>query len=359
MRKIIAKIYIKNIQENAERFKRQLGETKLCAVVKADAYGHGAEEVSLALSSIADCFAVALLSEAIAIRQAVCGKDVLIFTPPLTEEEVYLAAKNNFILTLGDFSTAKLVCQTAKKYALKVRVHLKANTGMNRYGANAIWLGRICTFLQNEFSLKKYKGRGQVCVEGLYSHIYASDEAGAEKARSLFLKMKKTCERYYPKLLCHLSATFSITLGKEYFFDMARVGIGLYGYFPQGKKSPAFALKKGMQVYAPIVATHEYSFGGAGYGDLKNPIKKGEKLSILRCGYADGFLRKKENGCFGFERNANNACMDVCVRKRKGKKGEYQAVLTDAEETASQTGTIAYEVLCAATRRAERVYIYE
>ena len=127
-----------------------LGNTKLCAVVKADAYGHGGEEIANALSAYADYFAVALLSEAVGIRQAVCGKSILIFTPPMSEEEVYIAAKNGFILTLADYSCAKLICQTAKKYSLKIRVHLKGNTGMNRYGVNAIWLGMICAYLQRE-----------------------------------------------------------------------------------------------------------------------------------------------------------------------------------------------------------------
>ena len=85
-------------------------------------------------------------------------------------------------------------------------------------------------------------------------------------------------------------------------------------------------------------------------------LVKGAPLTVLRYGYADGFLRKKNNGVCGYENNANNLCMDACVRVGEGEKGTWLPVLTDAAETARITGTISYEVLCAATRRAEMVY---
>jgi alanine racemase len=117
----------------------------------------------------------------------------------------------------------------------------------------------------------------------------------------------------------------------------------------------ALALKKGMRVYAKRMATRKLTFGGAGYGEEWSE-KENTTLSVYRVGYADGFLRRKENGANGGERNAGNACMDASIRKDKGKRGEWTAVLTSAEETARKTGTISYEVLCAATRRAEYLY---
>jgi alanine racemase len=349
VQKVIAKIYIQHIQENAKAFKSYAG-VKLCAVVKADAYGHGAQEIACALSGIADCFSVALLDEAIAIRTAVCGKDILILTPPNSQEEVLSAAKNRFIITVPDYQTARLVMQTAVRYRVRVRVHLKANTGMNRYGANANWLGRIC---------KSLRACDLVVVEGLYSHIYASDELGARAARARFLQMKKVCLRYYKNLICHLSATYATTLGKDFAFDMVRVGLGLYGYLPKGARDIGARLKRGMQVYAPVVATHRYSFGGAGYSSPLVSLKKGDPLSVVRYGYADGFLRTKNNGLCESGNHANHLCMDACVLKAKRKKGTILAVMTNAEKVAKATGTIVYEVLCAATRRAERRYVYE
>ena len=86
MQKVIAKINLKAIVTNAKYFKESTG-TKLCAVVKANAYGHGAVNVVNALSGLADFFAVSLIEEGIEISTAVCGKDILVLTPPITTEE--------------------------------------------------------------------------------------------------------------------------------------------------------------------------------------------------------------------------------------------------------------------------------
>ena len=86
MQKVKAKIYLGNVRRNAVKFRALTGK-KLCAVVKANAYGHGAVEIVNALENTADCFAVALIEEGLEIRMATCGKDVLVFTPPMTEEE--------------------------------------------------------------------------------------------------------------------------------------------------------------------------------------------------------------------------------------------------------------------------------
>ena len=327
MQKIRANIHLRNIRANAQAFKTLTG-TRLCAVVKANAYGHGAEETVCALEGIADVFAVSLLCEAVAIRTAACGKDILILTPPVNEEDVYLALANGFILTVPDLVTARLVAKTSGKYRLKARVHLKVNTGMNRYGMNGSMLGKVCKFL---------RGNERVSTEGLYSHLYGGTRASAEKQRALFLEMERVCRRYFPDILCHLSATFGATLGKEFAFDMVRIGIGLYGYLPDS-------------------ATVDGEIGGAGYGTPRGKIEKGERLSVCRIGYADGILRKRENGVCEWERNANNACMDACVRTENKRRGAWVKILDDAAETARLTGTISYEVLCAATRRAEMTY---
>ncbi len=339
-----------NIRENAKAFQKATGK-RLCAVVKANAYGHGAEEVVLALGGIADCFAVSLLDEALEIRVAACGKDILILTPPLDEEGALCAAQNGFILTVPDLTAARLVACVSEKYSVRVRVHLKTNTGMNRYGMSAQTLGKVCKYLS---------GKRRVFVEGAYSHLYGNTRESAEMQRRLFVQMQKICLRYFPNATFHLSATFGALLGEEFLFDMTRIGIGLYGYLPSGakplKRAKALRLKKGMEIFAVRAGCRQYSFGGAGYGESALALKKGMKMSVVRYGYADGFLRKRENGVCGYERQANRLCMDACVRVGGGKKGALVPVMTDAEATAKATGTIAYEVLCAATRRAEMVY---
>ena len=344
MQKLVAEIHLGNIRHNAELFKKCTG-AKLCAVVKANAYGHGAEEVTLALSHIADCFAVALVDEGLQIRQAACGKDILVFSPPITEEDAYTLAVNGFIATISDLWTAKLLARVCERYALPCRVHLKVNTGMNRFGMNASMLGKVCRFLQ---------GSPWIFVEGIYSHLYDTTRESAEAQRKLFCQMQKVCKRYFPDVCAHISATYGATLGQKFALDMVRVGLGLYGYTPTQTE---LSLRKGMTVKGQILCSRKVSFGGVGYGHAT--VEKGQTVALIRGGYADGFLRKKENGTVGWSKNANNLCMDVCLRKSHQKRGGRTLLLADAEETARETGTIPYEVLCAATRRAEMVYDYD
>ena len=342
MQKVRAEVHLKRIRQNAQAFKN-LTKTKLCAVVKADAYGHGSVEVASALVGVADCFAVALIDEGLSIRTAVCGKDILVLTPPLCKADAYTGIKNGFILTVSDLKTAKLITSVCREYNLSARVHLKVNTGMNRYGMLAPALGKTCKYLQAQPSVR---------VEGIYSHLYECNIERAQTQRRLFLRCKRVAERYFQNLTAHLSATYGALLGQDFALDMVRIGLGLYGYLPDGVEKN-LPLKKGMTVYAPVAVSRRYTFGGAGYGI---PQKKGEKLSVLRFGYADGFARTSKNGVCGYENNANNLCMDACIRVGEYKRGELYPIMTDADETAKVLDTIAYEVLCSISRRAERIY---
>lgn len=345
MQKVRARIHLKSIRQNAAAFKKRAG-VKLCAVVKANAYGHGAEEVALSLSGVADCFAVALIEEGLALRGAALDKDILVFTPPTDEAQAYSLISGGLVGSVGDLRTAKLFLRVCEKYRLQARVHLKVNTGMNRYGMDIASLGKTCKLLQNT----------AVKVEGVYSHLYSPSSAEGQRQR--FLRAQAVCRRYYSKLTYHLSATFGALQGKAYAFDMVRIGIGLYGYLPDGCESfeKELNLQKGMTVYALTMKNRTYHGGGAGYGDCV-ALADGEEFSLLRIGYADGVLRRKENGLLG--ENVNALCMDVCLQKGRKKAGDWVCVLADAEEVARKTGTIAYEVLCAATSRAEFVYEYD
>ncbi len=349
MQKIKANVHLKNIRRNAELFSA-LTEKKLCAVVKANAYGHGAEEVVNALEGVADCFAVALLSEALSIRLAACGKDILVFTPPLTSEEADAFADNDFVATVSDFSTAELLTSVCRRRKKSVRVHLKIQSGMNRYGLSLGQVAEVCALLRS----------GNVRVEGIYSHLYAYSSDSVYRQKKIFEEALAVAKTYFPNLIAHLGGTYAALLGKDFAFEMLRVGIGLYGYLPDGAKEMRNvpSLKKAMTVFAPVVQTRVYECGGVGYG-VPPPLRKGERLSVCRYGYADGFLRDRANGVVGEEEQANSLCMDVCIRKAAREKGSWFPVLTDASETARKTGTISYEVLCAATRRAEFIYDWD
>ena len=353
MQRTIAEINLKAVKDNADAFALATGK-KLCAVVKANGYGHGAEEIAAALAGRVEMFAVSIWEEGIALGVAACGKDILVFTPPATLAQAIAIIESGLIVTVADEISAALTVEASRRANRRARVHVKVNGGMNRYGVCGEELKRVCRILREGERAE---------VEGVYSHLHVSTRSGAEDVRRRFLTSVAEVKEYFPNVKAHFGGTYAALLGEEFCFDMLRVGIGLYGYLPKVELSAAEEakkpiLRKAMTVYAQAVGGGEYQFGGVGYGDFVL-CKKGEKLSVLRFGYADGFLRRKENGVLGAENNANNLCMDACIRKSALERGDWLPVMTDADEVADRTGTIAYEVLCAATRRAEFRYVYK
>lgn len=352
MQKITAKIHLSAIRHNAQAFKN-LTKTRLYAVVKANAYGHGAEEITACLADIADGFAVALIDEAIAIRSVACGKQILVFTPPINEEEVFYLAVNHFTATVPDLWTAKLVENACRKFNLPLSVHLKSNTGMNRYGMGLSMLGRVCNYLQNSSFVR---------VTGVYSHLYDCAKSTAEAQQKIFWYAQRIVKRRYPNATAHLSATYGSLLGEKFSFDGVRIGLGLYGYLPTGleerekQTAEKLCLQKAMCVHAVVTASRTASFGGAGYG--APCIYEKQNLSVVRVGYADGFLRDKRGGILSESDKSSALCMDGCIVNGKRKRGEEVILLSDADTQAEAAKTISYEVLCAATRRAEFRYEY-
>lgn len=331
-----AVIDLNKIKRNALSVKSRLPKTtKLCAVVKADAYGHGAERVASALYNIADCFAVALVEEAIKLRLSGINKDILVLTPCF-ECDLELAVFYNLTLTVQQLKDVKLIVKEAQKQKTIVKVHFKYNTGMNRLGFDDL------------FSLNKalsYARRSKcVAIDGLYSH-YANpqSESSIERATSKFLLANKLVKGYNENAVCHISASGGFLKGK--YFDMVRIGILLYGYKPF--KSKAIKVSPAMKVYSPVISKRNLKrFDCALYGSVKSATEK--RLALIRFGYADGLPRQKIKGQF------NNRCMDVTAIN--GAKQKIYPVMTDAQALAKKYRTITYEILTKISIRAIKIY---
>lgn len=298
---------------------------KLCAVVKADAYGHGAETISALLEECVDMFAVSTVNEGCSLRVSGVKKDILTLTPPVSPFEAARAKAYDLILSAGDERSLAL-CREGKN-----RVHIALNTGMNRYG-----------FDPN--ALKALSDRGEfrsVRVEGAYSHLYrAEKESVSKKQREIFLRdceiVSSVVENPIRK---HLAATGGILRGRDYHFDMVRLGIGLYGYLPY--QSRKVRLKRAMKVFAPVVSSSCGVLHGCGYGE-------GKGVSTVRFGYADGLFKRAGLG-------KNGLCMDAFVSEKK--LSGMVPVMEDADSLAKRMGTIPYEVLCSFGERVERIYV--
>lgn len=325
------------IRANAQYFLSRAHGAKLCAVVKADAYGHGASAVAQALSGIADMFAVALVEEGAQLRHAGVSEDILVLCPPLCEEDVLRGARHRLIFTVSDAADYALIARTCARCGLCASCHIKVNTGMNRFGFDECGFR---AFLEGRLS-------GRIGVEGIYSHFYRPEDAETAQAQfALFGKFCAAAQAAFGPLVRHIAATGGALASAAYCLDMVRIGIGLYGYLPEGFSLPAGALRPALSVWASVACAREYRGGGAGYGDY---VPEGRKLSVLRMGYADGFFRTGGQG--------NNLCMDARVEESDRNKYDEVCVFSDADGYARRHGTISYEVLANAGRRAVREYV--
>lgn len=326
-----AVIRLDAIRGNAALLRAKAAGAKLCAVVKADAYGHGGAMVCQALAGVADCFAVALVEEGVRLRLAGVSADILVLVPPLSEEEAVRAALYGLIVSVGDGQDIALVSRALAGRGLTVRVHLQVNTGMNRFGFEEAPFAALC-------------GEGlPPCMraEGVYSHFYAPHDAAVTREQfSRFCAFRARAEQAFGRLTAHIAATGGVLAAEGYCLDLVRPGIGLYGYAPQGFARGG--LRPAMRVYAQVAANRIYRGGGMGYRSLR---PRGDVLAVVRCGYADGFFR------------CGRLCMDAAVEESPRKKYERVCVLSDADECARACGTISYEVLVRAAARAERVYV--
>ena len=324
MQKTLSVIDLSAIEKNALAVRKLIADKFFWAVVKADAYGHGAVEVSRRIESIVDGFCVAIIEEGVQLR--VCGivKPILVFAPPLDFEDAERMRRYGLTATVTDARSAHLV--------KGCNYHLAVNTGMNRYGTFGKQLERVMEIA------------GKTGFVGAYSHIYCA-EAPFECARQLTLfkqalRVIGSCTD--GNFQAHLSASGGILRGGEYLFDGVRCGLMLYGYAPHGFK--AEGLTPALKVYARLASRTEFVGGGIGYNVAD---KNYDRLYIYRLGYADGFFRSVPLG-------EKTLCMDAFISQ---KNQPLLPVFTDAEDYAARAGTISYEVLCSVTARSERVYI--
>ena len=324
MQNTLAVISLNRIRENAKLIKRAAG-APLIAVLKDDGYGHGAERVALALSGVADMFAVSTVDEGAALRCAGVEEDVLVLTPPLCKEEVLRISAYNLIASVSSFFVLKTAKAAALEHDILLRVHLAVNTGMNRYG-----------FLP-ERMWEVVKKAAPLVVEGVFSHLYMPSSAPDLKAQvELFQGAERIVKAAYPLSKSHLSATGGIFAGVK--ADMARAGIGLYGYAPEGFEIEG--IKPAMKVYATVAHNGKTVGRGCGYR-----IQEGmERAHTLRLGYGDGFFR------------ANKLCMDAAVESGYARTGRRKLVLKEVSAYAKEHSTTEYEALVNVTKRAEKTY---
>lgn len=334
-----AVINLNVIKENAKKIKAKLKKgVKFCAVVKADAYGHGAEQVSGALYPMVDCFAVALYEEGISLRLSGIDKDILVFTPP-KKEDAERSVLYNLTHTVTSANQLKMLSNVGKNQNRIANVHLKFNTGMNRQGVDEI--SQVKDLIMLAQRLKNVK------ISGLYSHFSAPEKKNVlNEALNKFLLANNLVKGYNNRVTCHISASGGFLSGVQ--GDMVRIGILLYGYKPF--ESSLVSVKPAMKIYAPVLCKRTLLKGqSALYGDVRSA--ENTEFSLVRYGYADGLFRQNESGLF------NNRCMDVSAMLNPKITKRGAVVMDNAQVLAKKYNTISYEILTKSAIRAEKIYL--
>ncbi len=334
----IAEINLLALKRNAINVKSRLNKgVKFCAVVKADAYGHGASVVADYIYSVVDCYAVALVEEAVELRNSGIDKDILVLTP-IVETDVERAVFYNLTITVESAAQILQLDKECKKQDKKIKVHLKYNVGMNRFGVDSLE--------ELKELLELVKGKNRVILDGMYSHLPCPQNKKLLKiAQNKFLLANNLVKGYNNKAVCHLSASGGLLTGVQ--FDMVRVGILLYGYKPF--ETDCIKVYPVMKVYAPVVRHRKLSLGeNALYGNYK--LKKEQSACIIRFGYADGLERKNIKG------QINNRCMDATMIEGSILSKDI-VVMDNAQTLAQKYKTIPYEILTKISIRAQKKYI--
>ncbi|MCR8746072.1 alanine racemase [Romboutsia lituseburensis] len=362
-----AEINLDNIKYNIKNVKRLLNEdTKVCAVLKANAYGHGAVEIAKLLENEnISHFAVARLEEAIELRENNITLPILCLGY-IPEQSLELAIRNNVIITIYSLEMAEKLNNIAKRIKENVFVHIKIDTGMTRIG-----------FQPTEDSIKDIKVINDLeCInlEGIYTHFATADEldknfTNIQVQRFNFVVDK--LEQYGVNIpIKHVSNSAATMDLPELKYDMVRCGIVLYGHYPSNDVlKKRLQLKPVMTLKTTVAHIKEVSPNvGISYG-LKYKSSNKERIVTIPIGYADGFTRMQQDPKVSINGHyfdvVGRICMDQCMVKIDKdieiNIGDQVIVFGEdsrnAEDIANDLGTINYEVLCMISRRVDRVYM--
>ncbi|UWD49707.1 alanine racemase [Clostridioides difficile] len=363
-----AEVNLTNIKYNVDTVKKALTkDTMLCCVVKADAYGHGAVEVSKFLDKEenVDFFSVARLEEGLVLAKAGIKKTILCMGYTNTDK-IQHAVDSNIRITVYSLEMAMKIDELAKLSNKKAYVHIKIDTGMSRIG-----------FLVNEQSIsdiKKMFTLENLVIEGIYTHFAKSDEKNKETTYKQIKKYNRVINSLEEANLNipikHVSNSAAILDLRECDFNMVRLGISLYGSYPSSEVSRDIKLKTALELKTIVNNIKNIDKGtSVSYAGIYT-ADKDVKIATLSVGYADGFPRTQKNPQVFINGRLLNIvgrmCMDqtmVEVPNDLDIKMEDEAILIgDIDgirigDISSRVGTIDHEILCCITKRVNRVYI--
>jgi alanine racemase len=364
------------IAHNARVVKQILGDTLLCAVVKANGYGHGARLSAVAaLKGGADSLAVAIVDEGIELRASGIAAPILLLAE-IPSDTILDALSYSLTLTVGSLAGARAIVEAAQELGGTHKVHLKVDTGMHRMGVDPAQIDEVVDVLL---------GSSAVDLEGIYTHFSVADGSSGEDRNftrsqiELFdqvldhLKARDVTPRYV-----HLANSAGVLAYPETHRTMARVGLALYGYLPEDWLSGALEqkglrLEPAMSLHAKVVAVRRVEEGERPSYGRRRPLEHATTVATIPFGYADGFPRRLfEAGAQVLIHGtryplAGTVTMDQLVVDcgddevhigddvvLLGRQGDEEIT---ADEWARRGETITWEILCGIGARVPRVVV--
>ena len=367
-----AEIDLSALRHNFEYASKRIGRKVIC-VLKADAYGHGAVECGLFLQKCgAYMFAVAALTEAVAMRKSGITIPIMIlgYTSP---EYAEILSDFDIEQTVVDEDHAVAMNKAAAKLNKKVKVHIALDTGMSRIG---IYAQKNHTAAAD--AAERIYRMSNLDVVGMFTHFAAADEPDQAEYtmfqyRNFSIVYNRLIERGIRIKNCHVSNSAAI-LNSPIHFDSIRLGISLYGMYPDSKPVKNGPLKPVMSLKARVTQTRTLPQGATiSYGRTFT-TRRTTHTAVISAGYADGFSRRLSNKAtvtINGKRypQIGRICMDVCMADVTDgydepggvRAGDEVTIIGDggmsAEEAAQIVGTINYELTCLITNRVKRIYV--
>lgn len=361
-------IDLEALRWNFQEVRKKTGPgVKVLSIVKANAYGHGACEVSRTLDGAgSDAFGVATLEEGVELREAGIQSPILILAGLYPDQ---LDAMRQFRLTpaVYDLDTLHDLEALAQSRGISLNFHLKVDTGMGRIGPLALEIDSWLPELQKLKALR---------LEGLFSHFSQAESVHGNYTQRQLETFRHVVQRLrdegHRPFLIHLANSAAVITLPAAHFTMVRPGLMLYGVYPSPKMEDRVALRPVLSWKTRILQLKKVPEGSSiSYGQTF-VTQKESLIAILPVGYADGYPRLLSNRAAVLVRGkrapiVGRVCMDLTMVDVTdigevqqgddvvllGKQGE-EAI--SADEMARWADTISYEILTSIGPRVPRVY---
>lgn len=369
----VAEISLSAIAHNLQCVKKIVKNRPIIAVVKADAYGHGVVEVSKRLiQEGASYLAVAYTGEATELRTAGINIPIIVLFDTGDIKDFF---DFKLIPVIHNVDTASSLSDKARKRGVKIKVHVKVDTGMGRLGLSS---NRITE------DLIKISEMNGIELTGLLSHFSEadlSDRSYAVQQLERFNKIRETISKKLKrKIFSHIANSAAVLSFKDAYLDAVRPGLMLYGYLPfnppptleKGVKG-GFNLIPAMKIKTKVLCIRSVPSGTPISYGRTFVTKKQSRIGVLPLGYADGYSRFFSNNADVLVKKRRvpvigTICMDLTmidltevkdVREDDeviilGKQGEETIT---AQELSQKANTIPYEIMTSLGSRSKRVYV--